>query len=110
MFDPHAARLEELGVQPAKTILTALGVPSWPILEGDAWNESQFDWQNMSLQFMDMGLYDYYVFAYSVGIDISNTSRHTLKVIAEYLVQRGCNSAPVPLPSGPPSSAFFNVL
>lgn len=75
-------RLEELGVEPAKKILAALGLTSWPILEGDAWPESEFDWQNATFRLMDMGLYDHYLFAYGVEIDLTNTSRNALRVDA----------------------------
>ncbi|XP_034251928.1 neprilysin-2-like [Thrips palmi] len=76
----NTTRLEELGVEPAKKILATLGVPSWPILESDAWDDSEFDWQNMSFKLMEMGLYDDFIFAYGVEIDINNTARHALKV------------------------------
>lgn len=38
----YAACVEELGLEPLKEILEQIG--RWPVVEGDKWNYTNFDW------------------------------------------------------------------
>lgn len=72
----RTGRLNDLGLEPATKILTGLG--GWPLAEEDRWDESKFDWKELSYKMMDMGMYSLGLFTVIVGVDISNTTRHTL--------------------------------
>ncbi|KAJ1525550.1 hypothetical protein ONE63_010355 [Megalurothrips usitatus] len=46
--------LEELGLDPARNVLKAVG--GWPLLEGDSWDEHNFELNAMLLKLEDLGL------------------------------------------------------
>ena len=52
----------------------------WPVLEGDTWDESKFDWKATNYKLIEMGLYGDFLFTFGLFIDITNTSRHSIAV------------------------------
>lgn len=46
--------IEKLDATPLKSILKQLG--GWPVVEGDAWKEEEFNWSNQILKHKELGL------------------------------------------------------
>lgn len=77
------AHLEEVGLQPARAILDALG--GWPVLEGDAWDESKSNWTELSYKFEELGLYGDFLFGLGIQQDIG-TGGYNIDVTMPELV------------------------
>ncbi|RWS24715.1 membrane metallo-endopeptidase-like protein 1-like protein, partial [Leptotrombidium deliense] len=61
-----------------KKILKQLG--GWPVVEGDKWNEAEFDWINVTYKLRDLGYsFDHFISA-GVGVDYRKTEDYILSV------------------------------
>lgn len=72
------ALLEQLGLEPARKVLSELG--GWPLIDGDAWDESKFDWRELTYKLVDMGMYGDYLFGFGLDRDISDTTKYSIEV------------------------------
>lgn len=70
--------IEERGIKPLADILETFG--GWPVVKGDSWSDSLFDWVEVLKKFRFMGLDTYIVFSFSVQTDIKNSTSRTLDV------------------------------
>lgn len=59
-------------------ILRKLG--GWPILEGDQWNENEFNWKESVYKFRQMGYSVDYFIDFSIGVDLKNSTKRTIDV------------------------------
>nr|XP_042904447.1 neprilysin-2-like [Parasteatoda tepidariorum] len=71
--------LEKSGSKPLQEVLQKLG--GWPVVEGDKWDGSNFDWMDTLFAFRKHG-YDFSILIeLSVTIDLKNNAVHTIYVI-----------------------------
>lgn len=70
--------IEKDGLKTIRTILKELG--GWPVLEGDNWNDGQFDWRQSVYKFRRVGYSVDYFIDFSVGIDLKNSTRRIIDV------------------------------
>lgn len=70
--------IEKDGLKTVKQILTNLG--GWPVLEGNAWKENDFDWKTSVYKFRKQGYSVDYFLDFSVGIDLKNSTKRILDV------------------------------
>lgn len=75
--------VEQRGLEPFKNILKSIG--GWPAIEGDNWNEDQWDWIQSVQKMRNLGLTTNYLFAASVGAHLKNSSRRSLRVSFEHI-------------------------
>jgi membrane metallo-endopeptidase-like protein 1 len=68
--------IEKDGLKTIRTILKELG--GWPVLEGDNWNDGQFDWRQSVYKFRRVGYSVDYFIDFSVGIDLKNSTRRII--------------------------------
>src|SRR5699024_1380281 len=52
----------------------------WPVVEGNEWNEENFDWISTSYKFMKIGLTPYMILNFQMQPDITNSTRNVLFV------------------------------
>ncbi|KZC07350.1 Membrane metallo-endopeptidase-like 1 [Dufourea novaeangliae] len=68
--------IEKQGLEPLMKILRKLG--GWPILEGENWNESDFNWKESVYKFRKMGYSVDYFIDFSVGVDLKNSTKRII--------------------------------
>ncbi|XP_035210754.1 neprilysin-2-like [Stegodyphus dumicola] len=72
-------RREVEGIEPLKKALKNLG--GWPVVEGENWNETSFDWMNTTFRLREMGQnYDTLITLF-INQDIRNTSTNTITLV-----------------------------
>ena len=76
--DVFAEKIEEMGTKPLIELLEDLG--GWPVLQGNEWNESEFDW--VELMAMLRTYNNDILLSEMVGADITNSSYHIIQVNA----------------------------
>lgn len=74
----NTTAIESRGLEPLTDILSELG--GWPILEGDSWSESEFDWVEMLKQLKRIGLEEKMILGLTVGRSLTNSSQYVLYV------------------------------
>ncbi|XP_053978584.1 neprilysin-2 isoform X1 [Hylaeus volcanicus] len=68
--------IEQQGLDPLLKILSKLG--GWPVLDGDNWNENDFNWKESVYKFRKMGYsVDYYI-DFSIGVDLKNSTQRII--------------------------------
>lgn len=72
------AVIEQQGLDPLMKILEKLG--GWPVLEGDDWNESEFNWTDSVYRFRKMGYSVDYFIDFSIGVDLKNSTKRIIDV------------------------------
>lgn len=70
--------VEAFGLEPFKSILRNTG--GWPIIEGDQWNETAWNWIDSLHQMRSVGLTTNYLLSTSVGAHLKNSSIRSLRV------------------------------
>lgn len=70
--------VEAFGLRPFKEILQQIG--GWPVIEGEQWNETAWDWIESIQRMRDIGLTTNYLLATSVGAHLKNSSTRSLRV------------------------------
>lgn len=73
-----SAVIEQQGLNPLLNILQKLG--GWPVLEGDQWNENEFNWKESVYKFREMGYSVDYFIDFSIGVDLKNSTKRTIDV------------------------------
>ncbi|KAJ8668512.1 hypothetical protein QAD02_010175 [Eretmocerus hayati] len=68
--------IEEQGLDPLHRILKDLG--GWPLLEGDTWNEDEFNWKESVYKFRKMGYSVDYFIDFSIGVDLKNSTKRVV--------------------------------
>ncbi|KAK9304003.1 hypothetical protein QLX08_004498 [Tetragonisca angustula] len=68
--------IEQQGLDPLLNILRKLG--GWPVLEGDQWNENEFNWKESVYKFRQMGYSVDYFIDFSIGVDLKNSTKRTI--------------------------------
>lgn len=71
--------VEALGLEPFRKILRQIG--GWPVIEGDQWNETAWDWIQSLREMRNIGLTTNYLLSTSVGAHLKNSSTRSLRVI-----------------------------
>ena len=69
-------KIEEQGVAPVLKVIKAMG--GWPVLEGDEWDQDNFNWFDMVYRFRDFGYSVDYLVDFSVDTDLKNSSWRVL--------------------------------
>lgn len=75
----NETEIEAVGMKPFKKIMRKIG--GWPILEGDQWNETAYDWIESIRQMRDVGVVPTYLFSTSVEPNFENSSIRSLTVV-----------------------------
>lgn len=73
-----AETIEKTSENDFRDILQKLG--GWPVLEGNGWNESNFDWKKTDLKLRKMGYNLNSFITFYVDLDWKNTSRRVIYV------------------------------
>ncbi|XP_017759283.1 PREDICTED: membrane metallo-endopeptidase-like 1 isoform X2 [Eufriesea mexicana] len=68
--------IEQQGLEPLLNILRKLG--GWPILEGEQWNEDDFNWKESVYKFREMGYSVDYFIDFSIGVDLKNSTKRII--------------------------------
>lgn len=71
--------IEKDGLNTIHDILKELG--GWPVLDGDNWQEGDFNWRTSVYKFRKVGYSVDYFMDFSVGIDVKNSTRRIIDVI-----------------------------
>jgi len=69
-------KLEEIGHSPLLENLKLFG--GWPVLDGDKWDESKFDWLSLLYKFRENGYSSDLLFDFSIGTDLMNSTWRTI--------------------------------
>ncbi|XP_044018489.1 neprilysin-2-like isoform X2 [Aphidius gifuensis] len=72
----NKSEIEKQGIEPLLKILEKLG--GWPVLDGDNWNENNFDWRDTIYKFRDMGYSVDYFLDFSIGFDLKNSTKRVI--------------------------------
>lgn len=78
IFFYSSALIEQRGVEPLLKIHEELG--GWPVVKGDAWDESAWNWVKSVQDFRQRGFSTDYIFDFSVGTDLKNSTRRIIDV------------------------------
>lgn len=71
--------VEAIGLDAFKQIISNIG--GWPVVDGDFWNETAWDWIDAIGKMKQIGLTTNYLLSTSVGAHLKNSSRRSLRVI-----------------------------
>ena len=74
----YTAAIEAKGLKPVLEVLKKLG--GWPVLEGDEWQDEEFEWMQSVYKFRNTGYSVDYFFDFSIGIDLKNSTKRVLDV------------------------------
>ena len=75
----NVARIEEVGLKPLQEILHEFG--GWPVVVGNAWDDSTFVWYETIYKFRRAGYAIDSIFEFSVTTDLKNTTTRVINVI-----------------------------
>merc|ERR1711899_164378 len=70
--------IEQIGLQPLKDKLKSMG--GWPVLEGNDWSESEFDWIETTYKFRKNSYSTDTLINFSIGTDIKNSSWRVIDI------------------------------
>lgn len=70
--------IEKLGTKPLSELLSQFG--GWPVLAGDQWNESNWDWLDTLKRFRKIGLDTDIIFSFTVTENLKNSSIRSIDV------------------------------
>ncbi|KAL7013331.1 hypothetical protein ACKWTF_015335 [Chironomus riparius] len=70
--------IEDRGIKPLTDIHNKFG--GWPVVKGTSWDESSWTWQQSIKDFNKQGFLTNYIFAFSVDIDLKNTTRRIISI------------------------------
>lgn len=73
-----SAQLDKTSKNNFKDILKKLG--GWPVLDGNYWDESNFDWKKLDNKLRSMGYSMNHFISFYVAFDASNSSRRVIYV------------------------------
>ncbi|XP_070505178.1 neprilysin-2-like isoform X2 [Chironomus tepperi] len=75
--------IEEQELKPLIDIHNELD--GWPVVKGHLWNESKWTWQQSVIDFKNYGFSTNSIFAFTVDIDLKNTSKRIISIDQPYL-------------------------
>lgn len=78
ILNNFSALIEERGLSPVLNIHSSLG--GWPLLVGDSWDEKSWTWQQSVKDFRKQGFSTDYIFDFSVGTDLKNSTKRIIDV------------------------------
>jgi len=70
--------IEKVGNAPLALLLKQMG--GWPVIEGDNWDESKFDWLDTLIAYRQNGFSHDLFMDLSVTPDFRNNTRHVIDV------------------------------
>lgn len=70
---------------PLKALHESLG--GFPVVKGDAWDDSKNSWEGLVKQLRDLGYSTDYIIDFSVDTDLKNSSRHLINVRKKRVLQ-----------------------
>ena len=70
--------IEQKGLKPLLERLKLLG--GWPVLEGEKWQDENFDWKKSVFKFRKMGYSQNFFFELAVEIDSKDSDKRVLSV------------------------------
>lgn len=73
--------IEDDGMTTINNILKQLG--EWPVLEGNNWNESEFDWKTSVYKFRKLGYGFSHFIGFSIMSDVKNSTNRVIYVSTE---------------------------
>lgn len=78
MFDSclDLKKIESSATQPLEEVLKSFG--GWPVVEGDKWKESEFDWIDTLIKFRELGYSHDILMDLSVTADYRNNTAHII--------------------------------
>ncbi|XP_074110520.1 M13 family metallopeptidase neprilysin 2 isoform X2 [Cotesia typhae] len=68
--------IEEQGLTPLLIIIKKLG--GWPVLEGEMWKDTNFNWISSVYNFRELGYSVDYFLDFSIGVDLKNSTKRVL--------------------------------
>jgi len=71
-------KIEEVGLDPLKTMLKQMG--GWPVLEGNTWDETKFNWIDTVYTFRSQGYSTDYLIDFSIVTDSKNSSWRVIDI------------------------------
>ncbi|RXG68310.1 Neprilysin-21 [Armadillidium vulgare] len=71
--------IQRKGLEPLKTIIKILG--GWPVVEGEDWNESQFDWVELVYKMRKFGYPEVNLLSFGITTDMKNSSWRIIEYI-----------------------------
>lgn len=77
-----SAGIEEQGLTPLLIIIKKLG--GWPVLEGEMWKDTNFNWISSVYNFRELGYSVDYFLDFSIGVDLKNSTKRVLDVSVMY--------------------------
>lgn len=77
--------IEKQGLEPLHMILKRLG--GWPVLDGDSWNDGDFDWKTATYKFREVGYSVDYFIDFSIGVDLKNSTTRVIDVGIRYAIK-----------------------
>ena len=84
----HTEGIEKVGNEPLGKLLKQMG--GWPVIEGDSWNESNFDWLDTLIQYRQNGFSHDLFMDLSVTPDFRNNTRHVIDVSLLMFANKSC--------------------
>ena len=70
--------IEERGTKPLLNIHETLG--GWPVVKGDSWDESKWNWIKSVQDFRKNGYSTDYILDFSVGTDLKNSTKRIIDI------------------------------
>lgn len=74
----NTTNIENTGLKTVKHFLHDLG--GWPVLQGNSWNERDFDWKKTTYQLRHLGFSDDHFISFGIDLDDKNSTKRVLKV------------------------------
>lgn len=74
----NTTNIENTGLKTIKHFLQELG--GWPVLQGNSWNERDFDWKKTTYQLRHLGFSDDHFISFAIDLDDKNSTKRVLKV------------------------------
>lgn len=71
-------KIEKTSENELRAIMKELG--GWPLLDGDSWDESTFDWKKTVYKLHNIGFTMINLIDFSIDVDKTNTSRSIIYV------------------------------
>lgn len=72
------AAIEAKGLDPLRNILKQLG--GWPVVDGDSWEEENFDWMESIYKFRNVGYPFNSFISFDVQPDLKNNTKRVIVV------------------------------
>lgn len=76
----NLSAIEKLGIESLKNSLHELG--GWPVVDGPNWNESMFDWINVTKKIRQIGFKPEMFITFKLIADVMNNTKNMIFVCA----------------------------